>query len=262
VGILEQLLRRVTWRIAFFWLALLGGVWIFIEFADEVYEGAGLPFDPVVLTWFEQIRTPWLTEVMYALSVIGDVPVTLALSALVLAALLAWSRREAMFFVVSLGGASAIMLATKYILARPRPELFPEGALYPTSTPSFPSGHATGSAAFYLTLYLIARHVVPRWSWLVGLVGGGMTFAIAVSRLYLQVHFPSDVLAGLALGTGWVLGVWALFHRDREHRWLLVRLPRNLAGRLQRTAERTGRDEDDVIADALTGQLRDRDEPR
>jgi hypothetical protein len=49
MGILGQLLRRVTWRITIFWLALLGGVWLFIEFADEVYEGNGLPFDPVVL---------------------------------------------------------------------------------------------------------------------------------------------------------------------------------------------------------------------
>jgi undecaprenyl-diphosphatase len=200
---------------------------------------------------------------MYGLSVVGDVPATVALSVLVFAALRIWLRGESVFFLVSLGGASAIMLATKYLLARPRPELFPEGAeLYPTSTPSFPSGHATGSAAFYLTLYLIARHAIPRWSWLVGLVGGVMTLAITVSRLYLQVHYPSDVMAGLALGTGWVLGAWALFHRDREHSWLLIRLPRDLAARVRRRAEREEREEDDVVAEALTDRLGEGDRPR
>lgn len=255
MDLLKQLLGRLTWRVSMFWLLVLGSVWLFVEFADEVYEGAGLPFDQPILVWFEQLQSPALTQVMYALSVIGDVPATLALSALLLAAMSVWLRREVLFFLISLGGASLIMLATKYLLARPRPELFPEGALYPTSTPSFPSGHATGSAALYLTLYLIARRATPRWSWLVGLVGIVMTLAIAISRLYLQVHYPSDVLAGLALGTGWVLGAHAIVHRDRTHRYLLVRLPHRLADAVEREASARGRDPDAVVGEILADRF-------
>ena len=262
MGVFGQLIRRLTWRLALFWLILLGALWLFVEFADEVYEGNGLPFDEPILRWFETLQEPWLTQVMYALSVFGDVPSTLALAALTLVALTIWLRSERLFFLVALGGASMIMLATKYILARPRPELFPEGAeLYTTSTPSFPSGHATGSAAFYLTLYLLARHTIPKWSWLVGLVGAVLALSITASRLYLQVHYPSDVLAGLALGSGWVLGGWALFHRDRSYRWRLIRLPRSLAGRLRDRAVREERDEDEVIADALRDALEANREP-
>lgn len=255
MGLIRQLLQRLTWRLAVFWLIVISAVWLFVEFADEVYEGAGLPFDEPVLRWLETLQAPWLTDLMFALSVLGDVPMMLILSGVVLLALTAWFRREVPFYLVSIGGAAAIMLVTKLALARPRPDLFPEGGLYPTTTPSFPSGHATGSAAFFLTLYLLARREIPRWSWLVGLVGGLLTAAIAASRLYLQVHYPSDVLAGLALGVGWVLGAWALFHRDREHRFLLVRLPRDLAHRVERTAQAEGQDEDAWIEGALQDRL-------
>jgi len=248
-------MRRLTWRLALYWLLVVGSAWVFIEFADEIYEGSGLPFDQPVLIWLEQFQTPLLTRVMYLLSVIGDVPATLALAALTLLALSIWLRREMLFFLVSVGGAAMIMLATKYILARPRPELFPEGALYLTSSPSFPSGHATGSAAFYLTLYLISRHAAPKWSWLVGVVGALMTVSISLSRLYLQVHYPSDVLAGLALGVAWVLGAFALFHRQRSHRYLLVRLPRRLADAVEREAADRPGGEDRVMADILAGHF-------
>lgn len=258
MGVLGQLLRRLTWKLAFFWLVLLGGIWLFIEFADEVYEGQGLPFDDAILAWFGRIREPWLTDVMYALSVFGDVPSTLALSALTLIALSIWLRSEMLFFLISLGGASMIMLSTKYLLARPRPELFPPGAeLYTTTTPSFPSGHATGSMAFYLTLYLLSRSAAPRWSPLVGAIGALLTVGIASSRLYLQVHYPSDILAGLALGAAWVLGAWAMFHRDRTHRWRLVRLPRPVADALRARAEEEGKEEDEVIADVLHARFGD-----
>ena len=255
MGLIRQVLRRLTWRLMVFLLIMVSAVWLFVEFADEVYEGTGLPFDEPVLRWFETLQTPWLTDVMFALSVIGDVPATLVLAGILLLALTVWFRQEVAFFVVSLGGATAIMLLTKLVLARPRPELFPEGPLYDTTTPSFPSGHATGSAAFYLTLYLLSRRAIPRWSWLVGLVGGLLTLSIMVSRLYLQVHYPSDVLAGLALGVAWVLGAWALFHRDRGHRFLLVRLPRDLADRVEATAEAAGEDEDAWIAAAVRERL-------
>lgn len=180
-----------------------------------------------MLAWFYGLVSPARTNVAFALSTVGGVQVMIALA--VLLTLLLWfrSRREAAFFAVSMTGASVIMGLTKLVLARPRPELFPDVDYWQTASPSFPSGHATGSAAFALTLFFVVRRSAPRWQVLAGVFGVLFCLAVSASRLYLQVHYPSD-LAGLALGSGWVLGVNALYTyetRDKARRTVLLTLP-------------------------------------
>lgn len=251
MSLLRALGGRLSWRLVLLWLLLIGALWLFVGFADRVYEQEGFFFDEPVLTWFYELRRPLLTSVFYGFSVVGDVPATVGIS-VVVAALLWWKlRRETMFFLLAMGGASLIMVITKTWLDRARPELFPDGALYPTHSPSFPSGHATGSVALYLTLYLIARRRAPRLAPLVGLTGAAMVAIVSASRLYLQVHYPSDILAGLALGAGWVLGVHTLYYRDRRGRFLLLKLPDALVERFEARAHLLGLEEDELARHLL-----------
>ena len=256
VEILRDLLRRLSWRLLLYWGALIGGVWLFAELSGEVYEQAGFFFDEPILAWFYAQRAGWLTDVMYALSVIGSEWVMIPIAALIIL-LLWWRGAEWRFFMLSMGGASLIMLLTKVFFARSRPDLFPDAELWQTSSPSFPSGHATGSMALFLTLYLFSRRHRTRWRYAALVLGGLFAFFVSMSRLYLQVHYPSDILAGWALAAAWVLGV-NLFHvRDRKITNVLLTLPTDVVRRYRAEARAQGKREDEIVTDALRAQLAD-----
>ena len=242
MDVLRALLERLSWRLALYWGALALLLWGLAQLTDEVYEGEGFFFDAPVLGWFYARVSSPATEVMRALSVVGDVPAMSVLA--VVTALVLWrvSRREARFFALAVGGAALFMALAKLVLNRPRPELFDVG-LWETASASFPSGHATGSMAYALSLYLVVSRLAPRWRGVVGLVGVLGVGLISASRLYLQVHYPSDILAGLALAALWVSGVDALFRywaRDRSRRTVLLRLSGEVLGRLEADAARRG----------------------
>ena len=258
MDVLKALLRRLSWRLLLYWGLLAGGLWAFVELADGVYEKDGFFFDAPVLDWFYTLINPALTGLAVALSTIGGVEVMIGLSVLVGVGLWWVSRREALFFAFAMGGASIIMVATKYIFGRPRPELFPDVNFWPTASPSFPSGHATGSMAFFLTVYLVVTHLAPRWRVLAGVLGAVMVLSISASRLYLQVHYPSDILAGLSLGAAWVLGVNAFYTyhtRDRSHRTVLLTLPSELVESYREEARRRHEEEGEVVAEALRARF-------
>ena len=202
-----------SWPVLLYWGALLGGLYAFVELAEEVYEKEGFFFDQPVLTWLNVHQSAPLTALFIALSFVGSVfvlgPLTLAL----VAALWPRSRRAAVFLVLGLGGAVALNYTVKALLARARPDLFPQ--LSPVGGFAFPSGHTMASTGFFLTLYLIVRRVAPRWQGLAATLGLLLTLGIGLSRNYLQVHYPSDVLAGWALLSAWVLGVNLWYARAR-----------------------------------------------
>ena len=258
MDVLKALLRRLSWRLLLYWGLLAGGLWTFVELADGVYEKNGFFFDEPVLDWFYTLINPTLTGLAVALSTIGGVEVMIGLSVLVAIGLWWVSRREALFFTFAMGGASVIMVATKYIFGRPRPELFPDVNFWTTASPSFPSGHATGSMAFFLTVYLVVTHLAPRWRVLAGVLGAVMILGISASRLYLQVHYPSDILAGLSLGAAWVLGVNAFYTfqtRDRSHHTVLLTLPTELVEAYREEARRRHEEEGEVVAEALRARF-------
>jgi membrane-associated phospholipid phosphatase len=255
MDVVKTLLSRLSWRLLLYWGLLVGGLWAFAELADEIYERQGFFFDEPVLVWFYGLITPLRTDVALALSTVGGVEVMIGLSVLLTVLLWFRSHREAVFFAVSMTGASVIMGLTKVVLARPRPELFPDVDYWQTASPSFPSGHATGSAAFALTLFFVVRRLAPRWQVLAGVFGVLFCLAVSASRLYLQVHYPSDILAGLALGSGWVLGVNALYYyqtRDTSRRNVLLRLPQGVIEAYQHDAQTRGLDDDDVVGEVLS----------
>jgi undecaprenyl-diphosphatase len=118
-------------------------------------------------------------------------------------------RGEALALALSLGGAILISDLVKLLTSRPRPSV---EHLQAVTGWSFPSGHATQASAFWLALALALRGLgLPRWALRLAF-GCALLIALAVawSRVYLGVHYPSDVLAGLALGGGWSLFVAAV----------------------------------------------------
>jgi undecaprenyl-diphosphatase len=114
--------------------------------------------------------------------------------------------REAATVALSLGGAMLISDLTKALTARPRPSV---EHLQAVTGSSFPSGHATQASAFWLSLVLVLRamHVAPAALRVAGVLATALVLAVAWSRVYLGVHYPSDVVAGVMLGSGWALWV-------------------------------------------------------
>jgi len=119
--------------------------------------------------------------------------------------------REAAAVALSLGGAMLIYELTKALTARPRPSV---EHLQAVTGSSFPSGHATQASAFWLSLVLALRatSVTPFALRMAGIAATALVLGVAWSRVYLGVHYPSDVLAGLILGSGWALWVRRCLH--------------------------------------------------
>lgn len=195
---------------------LAGAVWGLVEIADEVREGEQFGVDRMLLLLFRNPLDPtdplgplWFEEAIRDVTALGG---TTVLAIITLSAagflLLAGKRSAALFVLVAIGGAMALSSGMKAGFERPRPDLVPHGmAVY---TASFPSGHATGAAATYLTLGALLARFQPRRRLKIYLLALAilLTLAIGLSRVYLGVHWPSDVLAGWTLGAGWALFCW------------------------------------------------------
>ena len=198
-------------------IALIGGAaWAFIELLDEVGEGETRPIDEAILLVFrmpgdpaDPVGEPWFEEAMRDVTALGSAPALLiAVLAVVGFLMLAKAWRPAIFTLVASGGGLIVSSLLKYTIDRPRPDLVPHGNLIYTS--SFPSGHSMMSAVVYLTLAALVTRLIQRKRLKGYALGVAMilTLMVGVSRIYLGVHWPSDVLAGWAAGAAWALGCW------------------------------------------------------
>jgi undecaprenyl-diphosphatase len=114
---------------------------------------------------------------------------------------------QAAFWVLAVGGTALLNMLAKHVFARVRPDFWV--SLLPETTFSFPSGHAMHSMAVVAALVALTWH--SRWRWLVALIGVCFVFLVGLSRIYLGVHFPSDILAGWTASLTWVIGLSFLF---------------------------------------------------
>ena len=180
----------------------------FFALAREVGEGSMESLDRRVLLSLrnptdlaDPIGPPWVEEAMRDITGWGSV-VTLVFLTLAVAAYLALANkhRAALFVLAAVGGGEAASTLLKLVYHRPRPDLVPHGM--EVFTASFPSGHAMMSAIAYLTLAILLARITPRRrvAVLVMALGVAMTVAVGISRVYLGVHWPSDVLAGWCVG--------------------------------------------------------------
>jgi undecaprenyl-diphosphatase len=166
--------------------------------------------DPLVVRTANEHAFDEATAVMLALTHLGGTAGVLAICALAAIAL-AWLRLgyAVLALLVSVAATQAVVATLKGVVERPRP-VSPD-ALVEAAGYAFPSGHAATAVALYGTLALIASaHLRGRASLAVLAGGLGLALAIGVTRVYLGAHYPSDVLAGWAVGAVIVAGVWRL----------------------------------------------------
>jgi undecaprenyl-diphosphatase len=186
-------------------------VWAFAELAAGVIEGESRAFDRAVLLWIHDHSPEWLDGPMRLLTALGYYWVVLPLLAgAVLVFYVKGWRLSAVLLIVSTAGGVFLTTVLKAVFRRARPELFDSG--YTASFFSFPSGHATVAVGFYgaLTLILVYRlRGLARWAVATG--GVLLVLLIGFSRLYLGVHYPTDVLAGFLAAPLWVISVGTVY---------------------------------------------------
>ena len=186
------------------WLGVALPLLVLAALAEDVAERETFRFDDPILRWLHAHSNGFLDGAMLFASQVGG-GALLLVSALWCAVLLALKRPQAARFVLlSMGGTIALNLSAKLLFARTRPALWL--SLAPKSDYSFPSGHAMLSSAFVLTGLVMlwrskASSAVKR---VVSVLGFCFVMTVGLSRLYLGVHFPSDVLAGWMASLAWV----------------------------------------------------------
>ncbi len=184
--------------------AILLPLIVFGKIANEIVEHEALSFDHPIQMWAHSFATPQLDQWMLGLSMFGSPPLMFFFCALICIAL--WRNRrhgDALFFIVSTVGAGLLNQAGKFAFGRPRPELWI--VIDPRSDASFPSGHAMGTMALYTAIVILLWPTKLRVPWLIG--GGLLVFLIGLSRVYLSMHYPSDVLCGWLASLAWVVGL-------------------------------------------------------
>jgi len=190
--------------------------WLTAELADEVQEGTTQRYDEWVL---QRLRTPddrtdplgpvWVEDMWRDVTALGS-PTVLTLVTLIGAGYLLMRRRYRMLalLAVATAGGLVVSLLLKSLFARPRPEFAAPGTYVLTA--SFPSGHSLLAAVVYLTLGVLLARTTTRYRYKLYFITVALviTMLVGFSRIYLGVHYPTDVLAGWSFGLLWALLCW------------------------------------------------------
>ena len=198
-------------------IIIAGGVLLFSELV-EMIQGEPQAFDRWVLLALRNPGDPadpigpaWLEIVYRDITSLGGAAVLTLMTAIVVGFLIVDKKRSAALFVLaSVAGGTLLSTILKLAFARPRPDVVPH--LVAVSSASFPSGHAMLSAVVYLTLgALLSRVEGPlRLKVYILSVAIVLTLLIGISRIYLGVHWPTDVLAGWCAGAAWATLCWRI----------------------------------------------------
>jgi undecaprenyl-diphosphatase len=176
-----------------------------------------LLFDSAIISYIQGLESPGLTVVMEVFTTIGSVPVVLPLSLLVLLILykLLRHRKELILFAAVMVGSPILNQLLKVFFQRARPDL---NRLIEIGGYSFPSGHAMNAFTLYgILTFLLWRHIPVRWGRTILLLFSTVfILAIGISRIYLGVHFPSDIIGGYLAASFWLaVSIW-VFQRYKE----------------------------------------------
>ncbi len=198
------------------WLGFLAVTWTVSTGQSGAIDSAGLLFWRKGAT-LAPVGPPWLLEAVRDLTSLGGVLLRNLVAAGALAALLFLRlRREAVLLASTIAGGWIVNTLVKLAVGRPRPLIVPH--LTEAGGQSFPSGHSFNSAVVYIAVALAFAAMSPRRAVRWTLIGAAvmLSLAVAFTRVWLGVHFPSDVAAGWLGGAGWAFMASALLHRPAK----------------------------------------------
>lgn len=199
-------------------LCILFGV-AFIFIVTAILSETINSFDRSIIDTIQGLETPWLTPIMLTFTFIGSTKVVMLLI-IAVTALLLWgmrARRQAYFFFFAMIGTGVLNQTLKFIFKRVRPEFH---RLIEVGGYSFPSGHTMMSFSFYLLLAYILWRRTRSTSGKVALVAFAIVMfsMIAISRIYLGVHYPSDILGGMMASAFWLTLATLLFAQFQKRK--------------------------------------------
>lgn len=213
--------ERMQFSVLLAGIVVAGGLWSFVELAEVARDTTAHAFDTDIMLAFREAGRPddpvgpaWFEEAVRDITALGSMVVLVLVTATVVIYLLmiGW-RRQALSVLVAVGGGQILSSLLKLGIDRPRPDLVSH--LVNVQTLSFPSGHAMMSAVTYLTLGAMLAGIVPGRATRIYVlcVAILLTLLVGVSRVYLGVHWPSDVLAGWCAGFAWATLCWLVEQR-------------------------------------------------
>ncbi len=199
-------------------ITVFAGVWLFAEISDEVRDGDTLSIDEHLLLLLRSADDPanplgpdWLAETARDFTGLGSMGILTLLTLGSVGFLALQGKRHLAWYVLAAVGSGVVLsMLLKAGFDRPRPDLVPHGQAVYTS--SFPSSHSMLSAVTYLTLGALLANSQPAAvlkGYLLG-IAVLLTAVVGISRVYLGVHWPSDVLGGWTAGCAWALACWSL----------------------------------------------------
>ena len=213
--------EKIEFSVLLAGIVAAGGLWGFVELAEVARDAAAHAFDTDILLAFREAGRPddpvgplWLEEAVRDITGLGSMIVlVLVTAAAIFYLLLIGKWREALLVLIAVGGGQILSSLLKLGIDRPRPDLVSH--LVDVQTLSFPSGHAMMSAVTYLTLGSMLAGIVPGRATKIYVLGVAVliTLMVGVSRIYLGVHWPSDVLAGWCAGFAWAMLCWLVARR-------------------------------------------------
>jgi membrane-associated phospholipid phosphatase len=211
--------------LSLWWPASIGLAFAFWGLAVTYHNAPRvLAFDAVLTTWLRDLRSPELTSAFFGLTLLGATPFVVAAVSAVAAVWISNGRRILAVYVTAVSaGGGLLVLAFKDLIGRERPPLL-DAVITPPPSASFPSGHSMGGLVLaWAVCYPLLRHAgsQSRVRTLALVVSGAMlTLLVGASRVYLGVHWPSDVVASWLLGGAWIALVTGVYEtvllRSRE----------------------------------------------
>ncbi|MDO1580628.1 phosphatase PAP2 family protein [Rhizobium oryzicola] len=195
---------------------LAGGLFLFVKLVGEIREGDTHALDDDILLSLRHvddlslpIGPAWLAHALNDITSLGGVTVLSIITLLSCLYLLLARRRDvAIFMLISVAGGYAVSALLKLGIARPRPDIVPH--LVDVHDLSFPSGHAMLSAVTYLTIGALLARAQPTRATRLFMIGAAifLTLIVGISRVFLGVHYPTDVLGGWCAGALWAMLCW------------------------------------------------------
>ena len=211
------------WRLLLVFAGLLLPLWGFGALVETLREGEAFPFDLPLLHGVHALANAGLYRWFVLVARLGYAWGVVPFDALLVLSLLLLRRyRECTFATLSIVGSLLLNMAAKHTFARARPDLW--HSIMPAETTfSFPSGHAMGSMTLAAVLVLLCWSVrTPwgwNWRWPVTILATLFVLLVGLSRIYLGVHYPSDILAGWTAAAAWVVGVYGLVFYGTLRPW-------------------------------------------